>query len=39
MPPDAGQFTLGLFDSSALGWTVHTPRIRAGAGHPGAGRG
>lgn len=26
MPPDAAQFTLGLFDSSALGWTVHAPK-------------
>ena len=23
--PDAAQYTLGLFDSSALGWTVPTP--------------
>ena len=24
--PDASQFTLGLFDNSALGWTIHTPK-------------
>ena len=24
--PDAGQFTLGLFDNTALGWTVQTPK-------------
>ena len=24
--PDASQFTLGLFDSTALGWTIDTPR-------------
>ena len=27
--PDASQFTLGLFDSTALGWTIHTPESRA----------
>ncbi|MDQ2764377.1 MAG: hypothetical protein M3Y22_13135, partial [Pseudomonadota bacterium] len=26
MPPDAAQFTLGLFDSTALGWTIQIPR-------------
>ena len=25
--PDAAQYTLGLFDSSALGWTVATPTV------------
>ena len=24
--PDASQFTLGLFDTTALGWTIHTPK-------------
>ena len=24
--PDASQFTLGLFDNTALGWTVQTPK-------------
>ena len=24
--PDASQFTLGLFDSTAIGWTVATPK-------------
>ncbi len=27
--PDAAQYTLGLFDTSALGWTVATPTIAA----------
>ena len=29
--PDAAQYTLGLFDSSALGWTVPTPAIETTA--------
>ena len=24
--PDASQFTLGLFDTTALGWTIHSPK-------------
>ena len=24
--PDACQFTLGLFDSTAIGWTINTPK-------------
>lgn len=27
--PDASQFTLGLFDSTAIGWTVATPKPNA----------
>ncbi len=29
--PDAAQYTLGLFDSSALGWTVPTPTVASPA--------
>ena len=27
--PDAAQDTLGLFDNTALGWTVETPQAEA----------
>ena len=27
--PDAAQYTLGLFDSTALGWTLDTPKATA----------
>ena len=28
--PDASQFTLGLFDNTALGWSISTPTVRSG---------
>jgi predicted RNA methylase len=32
--PDAAQYTLGLFDTSALGWTVDIPRATAASPEP-----
>jgi len=32
--PDASQFTLGLFDSTAIGWTVSTPKAVTETGLP-----
>ena len=32
--PDAAQYTLGLFDTSALGWTVDIPRATAPSPEP-----
>jgi len=32
--PDAAQFTLGLFDTTALGWTIHTQQAEPEPPHP-----